>query len=109
MRLVFTFIGGSGEPLFHKRAVEWIAQARALGARVEPITNGTRLAEQKVRELVEARLDPWWASIDGATPRLRPHCPRQPVTRAEQRTIVIARAEPSQPFPSSHHAVPDLP
>jgi MoaA/NifB/PqqE/SkfB family radical SAM enzyme len=45
MRLVFTFIGGSGEPLFHKRAVEWIAQARALGARVKLITIGTRLTE----------------------------------------------------------------
>ena len=62
------FFGGIGEPLFHKRTVEWVAQAKALGARVELITNGTLLTEQKVRDLIAAQLDLLWVSIDGATP-----------------------------------------
>jgi MoaA/NifB/PqqE/SkfB family radical SAM enzyme len=62
------YFGGIGEPLFHKRTVEWVAQAKALGARVELITNATLLTERKSRELIEAGLDLLWVSIDGARP-----------------------------------------
>jgi MoaA/NifB/PqqE/SkfB family radical SAM enzyme len=62
------YFGGIGEPLFHPRTVEWVAEAKRLGARVELITNGTLLTEQRSRQLIEAGLDLLWVSIDGATP-----------------------------------------
>ncbi|PJF46004.1 MAG: hypothetical protein CUN48_16010, partial [Candidatus Thermofonsia Clade 3 bacterium] len=48
--------------------MEWVAEAKRLGARVELITNGTLLTEQRSRQLIEAGLDLLWVSIDGATP-----------------------------------------
>ena len=40
------YFGGIGEPLSHRRTVDWVAQAHALGARTELITNGMLLNEQ---------------------------------------------------------------
>src|SRR5512139_1243820 len=40
------FFGGLGEPLFHRRTIEWIAQVKAIGARAELITNGVMLTEK---------------------------------------------------------------
>src|SRR5512145_1303677 len=62
------YFGGIGEPLFHPRTIEWIRQIKALGVKVELITNGTILVEKKARELVESGLDILWVSLDGATP-----------------------------------------
>lgn len=62
------FFGGFGEPLAHPRLADMVAQAKALGARVELITNGTLLTEAIARQLIAARLDVLWVSIDGATP-----------------------------------------
>lgn len=62
------FFGGLGEPLFHKDIADWIAQAKAMGATVEMITNATLLTEEKARALVASGLDNLWISIDGATP-----------------------------------------
>jgi MoaA/NifB/PqqE/SkfB family radical SAM enzyme len=62
------FFGGIGEPTLHTHLPTWIAQAKALGARVEMITNGTLLDEQRSRALIAAGLDLLWVSIDGATP-----------------------------------------
>jgi len=62
------YFGGIGEPLFHQKTVEWIAKIKALGAKVEMITNGILLTEKKCRQLVDAGLDTLWVSIDGATP-----------------------------------------
>lgn len=62
------FFGGLGEPLFHKHTIDWIAQAKAAGATVELITNGTLLDEKRSRQLIAAGLDVLWVSIDGATP-----------------------------------------
>ena len=62
------YFGGIGEPLFHRRTVEWVAQTKALGARVEMITNGTLLNEKRGRQLIDAGLDVLWVSIDGSTP-----------------------------------------
>ncbi|HVO68399.1 MAG TPA: radical SAM protein [Aggregatilineaceae bacterium] len=39
------FFGGLGEPLFHLRTPARIAQFKAIGARVDLITNGTPMAE----------------------------------------------------------------
>jgi MoaA/NifB/PqqE/SkfB family radical SAM enzyme len=62
------FFGGLGEPLFHQGIVDWIAQAKAIGATVELISNGTLLTEDIARALVASGLDNLWISIDGATP-----------------------------------------
>src|SRR4030042_3443344 len=62
------FFGGFGEPLVHPDIVEMVAQAKALGARVELITNGTLLTKNLSKQLIEAGLDMLWVSLDGATP-----------------------------------------
>ncbi len=62
------FFGGFGEPLAHAHMVEMIRRVKALGAKVELITNGTLLTEPLAQQLIDARLDVLWVSIDGATP-----------------------------------------
>jgi len=62
------FFGGQGEPLYHPNTIEWVAQLKAIGVRVELITNGTLLTEKVARCLIEAGLDTLWVSIDGASP-----------------------------------------
>lgn len=62
------YFGGIGEPLFHPKTIEWVARIKALGVRVELITNGTTLTEKKSRQLIDAGLDLLWVSLDGATP-----------------------------------------
>ncbi len=62
------FFGGFGEPLFHPQIVEMVSHAKGLGASVELITNGTLLDEKRARQLIAARLDVLWVSLDGATP-----------------------------------------
>lgn len=59
--------GGFGEPLSHPRIVDMVARAKASGARVELITNGTLLRPKLSRELIEAGLDRLWVSLDGAS------------------------------------------
>jgi len=62
------FFGGLGEPLFHPGTPAMVAEAKAAGARVELITNGTLLTEKRTRALIDAGLDMLWVSIDGARP-----------------------------------------
>lgn len=62
------FFGGLGEPLFHPKTVEWVERVKAIGARVELITNGVILTEKVSRRLIAAGLDVLWVSLDGATP-----------------------------------------
>lgn len=62
------FFGGFGEPLFHPGIIEMVRQAKARGAFVELITNGTLLDENRSRQLIAAGLDRLWVSLDGATP-----------------------------------------
>lgn len=62
------FFGGFGEPLAHPAILDMIAAARAVGAPVEMITNGTLLDETIAPRLVAAGLNRLWVSIDGATP-----------------------------------------
>lgn len=62
------YFGGIGEPLFHPKTIGWIAEVKALGVKVELITNGTTLTEKKSRDLIDSGLDVLWVSLDGATP-----------------------------------------
>lgn len=62
------YFGGIGEPLAHRRTVEWVARAHAAGARTELITNGMLMSERVTRDLLAAGLDLLWVSIDGASP-----------------------------------------
>lgn len=59
---------GIGEPLFHRRTIEMMAQVKALGCTVELTTNGTLLTPERSRRLVDMGLDMIWVSLDGATP-----------------------------------------
>jgi len=63
------FLGGLGEPLHHPNIIEMVKQAKAIGARVELITNGTLLSEEKAKQFIDSGLDMLWFSIDGATPK----------------------------------------
>jgi MoaA/NifB/PqqE/SkfB family radical SAM enzyme len=62
------FFGGFGEPLSHPDILQMVAQAKALGATVEMVTNGTLLTREMSRGLIEAGVDMLWISVDGATP-----------------------------------------
>lgn len=62
------FFGGYGEPLAHPGIVDMVAGAKAAGALVELITNGTLLTPELSRQLIAARLDRLWVSLDGARP-----------------------------------------
>lgn len=62
------YFGGIGEPLLHRKTIEWVTRVKSLGGRVELITNGLLLTETRIRKLVDAGLDTLWVSIDGASP-----------------------------------------
>lgn len=62
------FFGGFGEPLTHPRLIEMVRQACEAAARVELITNGILLNDERARGLIDARLDTLWVSLDGASP-----------------------------------------
>ena len=62
------FFGGIGEPLSHSHLPQMIERVKSLGCRVEMISNGTLLSEEKGRAIIEAGLDLLWVSIDGARP-----------------------------------------
>jgi MoaA/NifB/PqqE/SkfB family radical SAM enzyme len=60
------FFGGLGEPLLHSNTIEWIARCKENGMKVEMITNGILLNEERARQLVDLKLDVLWVSIDGS-------------------------------------------
>ncbi len=61
------YFGGIGEPLFNPKTIEWIQRVKALGVKVELITNGTTLTERISRRLIDTGLDLLWVSLDGAS------------------------------------------
>jgi MoaA/NifB/PqqE/SkfB family radical SAM enzyme len=62
------FLGGLGEPLSHPHIVDMVKELKSLGSFVELITNGTLLAKDVSRQLIDAGLDMLWVSLDGGTP-----------------------------------------
>lgn len=62
------FFGGYGEPLIHPKLVEWVQRIKTLGARVELITNGILLTEERSLQFIRAGLDVLWVSLDGSSP-----------------------------------------
>jgi MoaA/NifB/PqqE/SkfB family radical SAM enzyme len=62
------FFGGLGEPLSHPNILGMVREAKALGSKVELITNGMLLSKEVSTELVAIGLDKLWISLDGATP-----------------------------------------
>ena len=62
------FFGGYGEPLIHHQLAEWVKRIKSLGARVELITNGLLLTEERSLQFIRAGLDMLWVSLDGASP-----------------------------------------
>ena len=63
------FFGGIGEPTLHTHLPAWIKQAKALGCRVEMITNGTLLNEELARKLIDVRA---WICCGSRSMVLRP-------------------------------------
>jgi MoaA/NifB/PqqE/SkfB family radical SAM enzyme len=62
------FFGGFGEPLSHPNIIDMVRQVKAIGSRVELITNGTLLTPDTSKGLISAGLDMLWISLDGASP-----------------------------------------
>ena len=62
------FFGGFGEPLSHPRITDMVARAKKVSSKVELITNGMLLDEERSRALIQAGLNTLWVSVDGATP-----------------------------------------
>jgi MoaA/NifB/PqqE/SkfB family radical SAM enzyme len=62
------FFGGFGEPLAHPQIVDMVARAKTVSDKVELITNGMLLTEERSHALMQAGLDTLWVSVDGATP-----------------------------------------
>jgi MoaA/NifB/PqqE/SkfB family radical SAM enzyme len=91
------FFGGFGEPLSHPQIVQMIQQVKALGCRVELISNGINLSPQMAEALVNADLDLLWVSIDGARPesyadvRLGANLPTVLANLKHLRTLMMRR------------------
>jgi len=62
-------LGGTGEPLLHPRAVDYIALAKSAGLWVSTTTNATFLTRDKADALLEAGLDRLGLSIYSSNPR----------------------------------------
>jgi MoaA/NifB/PqqE/SkfB family radical SAM enzyme len=62
------FFGGFGEPLLLTNIAEMVMQVKKVAGKVDLITNGILLSEQRSHELIEAGLDTLWVSLDGVTP-----------------------------------------
>lgn len=62
------FFGGFGEPLLIADIAEMVAEAKKVAGKVELITNGMLLTEDRSRDLIQAGLDVLWISLDGASP-----------------------------------------
>jgi len=58
------FFGGVGEPLCHPDIIYMIRRAKQTGRVVEMITNGTLLDDAMSEQIVEAKLDTLWISLD---------------------------------------------
>jgi MoaA/NifB/PqqE/SkfB family radical SAM enzyme len=98
------YFGGIGEPLFHPKTIEWVAKAKALGVKVELITNGTTLTEKKSRQLIEAGLDVLWVSLDGASPETYADVRMG----AELPNIIQNLKRFAKMRPASHHPKPEI-
>jgi MoaA/NifB/PqqE/SkfB family radical SAM enzyme len=61
------FFGGYGEPLIHPKTIEWVKRFKAIGARVELISNGLLLTEERSLQFIRAGLDVLWVSLDGSS------------------------------------------
>ena len=58
------FFGGIAEPMSHPDILTMVSMAKETGARVELISNGMLLNEEKIEGLLKAGLDMLWVSVD---------------------------------------------
>jgi MoaA/NifB/PqqE/SkfB family radical SAM enzyme len=65
LTLVFA---GYGEPTVHPDLLEMLRLSKDLGARVEMVTNGTRVDTAMARRLIDLGADRVWFSVDAVTP-----------------------------------------
>ena len=59
-------VSGGGEPMIHPKAVELVEYAKAKGAKVGLITNGSRFTEESMKRLLAVNVDMIEFSVDAA-------------------------------------------
>ncbi|UWG95493.1 radical SAM protein [Dehalobacter sp. DCM] len=59
--------GGFGEPTFHPNILSMISKLKALGLKVEMVSNGTLLTPELSEGLIKSGLDTLWVSFDGTS------------------------------------------
>jgi tungsten cofactor oxidoreducase radical SAM maturase len=62
--------GGFGEPLSHPDIFDMIDDIKKMDVKVEMITNGSLLTEQRAEKLIESGLDTLFVSLDGPDEKL---------------------------------------
>lgn len=63
-RLESVHFGGFGEPMMHPRIFDMLREVKALGVKVEMITNGSYLAKENIKQLIDLKLDVLFTSLD---------------------------------------------
>ena len=56
--------GGFGEPMMHPNIFEMISAIKAMGLKVEMITNGSYLSDENIQKIIDLKLDILYTSID---------------------------------------------
>jgi len=56
--------GGFGEPLMHPKIFDMLKAVKALGLKVEMITNGSYLSDETIQKLIDIELDIIFTSLD---------------------------------------------
>ncbi|MBP2634490.1 MAG: tungsten cofactor oxidoreductase radical maturase [Firmicutes bacterium] len=56
--------GGFGEPLMHPKIFDMLKEVKALGLKVEMITNGSYLSDETIQKLIDIELDIIFTSLD---------------------------------------------
>ncbi len=63
-KLESVHFGGFGEPMMHPRIFDMLREVKALGVKVEMITNGSYLAKENIKQLIDLELDVLFTSLD---------------------------------------------
>lgn len=56
--------GGFGEPMMHPKIFDMLKSVKALGVKVEMITNGSYLQKENIQQLIDLELDILFTSLD---------------------------------------------
>ena len=89
-------ISGGGEPMLHPEATDLLVYAKAAGAQIGLITNGSRFDEESTRRLIAAGVDMIEISVDACTAedyaRVRPGLKWQVLVDTVRRMVAMRRS-----------------